>query len=81
MLALESSGLNSSFQGLKFCLVMGGGYGLNEGDGEERGRFWNDMDRVLDRVSNEYRFWILGELNGWRGDRTRVGITGAFGIP
>ena len=24
---------------------------------------------------------ILGDLNGWIGDRTRDGITGAFGIP
>ena len=25
--------------------------------------------------------WILGDLTGWRGDRTRAGITGAFGVP
>ena len=40
-------------------------------EGEERDKFWNDMDRVLDRVG----------LNGWIGDRVRAGITGAFGVP
>ena len=24
---------------------------------------------------------ILGELNGWIGDRTKAGLTGAFGVP
>ena len=24
---------------------------------------------------------FLGDLNGWIGDRTRAGITGAFGVP
>ena len=24
---------------------------------------------------------ILGDLNGWIGDRMRAGITGAFGVP
>ena len=52
------------------------GYGPNEGDGEER--FWNDMDRNLDSVGNGYRFCILGDLNGWIGDKTREGITNAF---
>ena len=39
------------------------------------------MGRILDRVGNGYRLCILGGLNGWIGDRTRVGITGAFGVP
>ena len=52
------------------------GYGPNEGD-----RFWNDRERTLDNVGNEYRFCILGYLNGWIGDRTRGDITGAFGVP
>ena len=30
-------------------------YGPSEGDGEERDRFWNDMDRIVDRVGNGYR--------------------------
>ena len=34
------------------CVVVG--YGPNEGDGEERNRFWNDMDRTLDSVGNGY---------------------------
>ena len=39
------------------------------------------MDRTLDSVGNEYRLCILGDLNGWTGDRTRAGITGAFIVP
>ena len=56
-------------------------YGPNEGDGEERERFWNNMERTLDRVVNGYRLCILGDLNGWIDDRTRDGISGAFGVP
>ena len=57
------------------------GYGRNEGDGEERDRFWNDMDRTPDSIGNGYRLCILGDLNGWIGNRTRVGIADAFGVP
>ena len=45
------------------------GDGLNEGDGEERDRFLNDMNRTLDGVANGYRLCILGDLNGWIGGR------------
>ena len=31
------------FSRVKFFVVVG--YSSNEGDGEERDRFWNDMDR------------------------------------
>ena len=48
----------------------------NEGD-----RFWNDMERTPDSVGNGYRLCILGDLNGFKGDRTRAGITGTFGVP
>ena len=41
---------------------------------------WNDMDRTLDSLGNGYRSCILGDLNGWIGDRTRAGITGAKGV-
>ena len=57
------------------------GYSPNEEDDEERDRFWNDMDRTLDSVGNGYRLCILGDLNGWIEERTRAGITGAFGVP
>ena len=67
------------FSRVKICTVVG--YGPNEGDGEERYRFWNEMDRILDRVWNGYRLCILRYLNGWVGDRTRVGMIGAFGVP
>ena len=32
------------FSRVKVCVVVG--HGSNEGIGEERGRFWNDMDRT-----------------------------------
>ena len=38
-------------------------------------------DRILESVGNGYRLCILGDLNGWIGDRTRAGITGVFGVP
>ena len=38
------------FSRVKVCVVVG--YGPSEGDGGERDRFWNDMDRILDRVGN-----------------------------
>ena len=57
------------------------GYGPNEGGAEERNRFWNGVDRILDRVSNGYIACILEDLNEWIGDRARGGITGAFGVP
>ena len=36
---------------------------------------------IVDRVCNGYKLWILGDLNGWIGDRVRASITGAFRIP
>ena len=48
------------------------GYSLNEGDGEEK---------IVGRVGNWYRLCILGDMNGWIGDRVRAGVTGASGIP
>ena len=50
------------FSKVKVCLVVG--YVPNEGDGEERNRFWNDMNRTLDSVGNGYRLCILGDLIG-----------------
>ena len=41
----------------------------------------DDMDRTLDSVGNGYRLYILEYLNGWIGNRTRDGITNAFGVP
>ena len=35
------------FSRAKVCMVVG--YSPNEGDGERRDRFWNNMDRILDR--------------------------------
>ena len=28
---------------------------------EEKERFWNDLDRVVDRVGNGYRLRVLGD--------------------
>ena len=39
------------------------------------------MDRILDIVGNGYKLCILGDLDGWIGDRTRAGITGASEAP
>ena len=50
------------FSRVKVCVVVA--YKVNEGDGEERDRFWNGMDRTLDSVGNGYRLCILGDLNG-----------------
>ena len=38
------------FSRVKVCVVVG--YCPNEGIGEEMERFWNDMDRTMDRVGN-----------------------------
>ena len=62
------------FSRVKVDVVVG--YAPNEGDGEES----DDMDRTLDTVGNGYRLCILSDVNGWIGDRTRAGITGAFGV-
>ena len=78
MLPLESSGLNSKFSRVKVCVLVD--YGPNERDGEERDRFWSDMDTTLNNVGNGYRLCILGDLNGWIRDRTRVSITCACGV-
>ena len=64
---------------VKVIVVVG--YGPNEGIGEERERFWNGMDRNVDRVGNGYRLCVLGDLNGWIGDRVRASITGAVEVP
>ena len=71
-------GVIFKFSGVKVCVVLG--CGPSEGDGEERDRFWNEIGKILDRVGNRYRLCILGGLNGWIGDRTRVGITSVFGV-
>ena len=39
------------FSRFKVCVVVVG-YGPNEGDGEERDRFWNDMDWTLESGGN-----------------------------
>ena len=51
------------FSRFKVCVVVVW-YGPNERIGEERERFWNDMDRTMDRVGNGYRLCVLGDLNG-----------------
>ena len=35
------------------------GHGPNEGNGEERDIFWNDLDKVVDGVGNVYRLCVL----------------------
>ena len=57
------------------------GYSPSEENGQEEDRFWDDMDRILERVGNGYTLCILGDLNEWIGNKIRVSITGAFGFP
>ena len=59
MLALEPYGFISR---VKVCVVVG--YGPSEGNGEERERFCNDFDRIVDRVGKWYRLFVLRDLNG-----------------
>ena len=47
---------------------------------EERERFWNDFDKVVDIIGNEYRLCATEDLNKWGGDSLRVGITSTFVI-
>ena len=65
VLNLEPSGFKLSR--VKVCVVVV--YGPTEGQVEERERFWNDLDRVVERVGNGYKLCVLGDLNGWVGDR------------
>ena len=51
-----------NFSRIKVCVVVG--YGPNEGNGEKRERFWNDLDRIVDRVGSEYKLCDVGDLNG-----------------
>ena len=57
-----------------------GGVQPNGGNGEERERFWNGLDRTVDRVGNGYRLCVLRDLKGWIGDRVRTGITFSLGV-
>ena len=36
--------------------------------------------RAVDKVGNGYRLSMLGDLNGWIGNRIMEGITGPFGV-
>ena len=47
---------------VKVCVVVG--YSPNEGDGEKRESFSNDLDRIVDRVGNGYGLCVLGNKNG-----------------
>ena len=38
-------------------------YNFSEGNGEERERLRNDLDKTVDRVGNGYRLCVLGDLN------------------
>ena len=55
---------------VKACVVVG--YSSNEGNGEERERFWNDLARTVDKVGNGYRLCVLGDLNEGIGERMRA---------
>ena len=46
-----------------------------------KGKFWNDIDKAVDRVSNRYRLCVQGDLNRWVRDGLMAGMTGGFGVP
>ena len=54
---------------------MCGGVAWSHWRDEERERFWNDLEKIVDRVGNGYKVRGLGDWNGWVGDREKVGIT------
>ena len=56
-------------------------YDPTEGDVEERERFWNELDRVLERVVNGHWLCVLGDLKGWIEISMKVGIICGFGVP
>ena len=70
--------VNSKFSRAKICAVVV--YGPTEKDVEGRERFWNNLNRVLDRLGNGYILCVVGNLNGCVGDRLRTGIIGGLGI-
>ena len=44
-------------------------YVCHEGNVKERERFWNDLDRIVDRVGNDYVMCARrSEWMGWRYD-------------
>ena len=49
---------------MKVCVLVI--HGLTERDVVERDRFWSDLNKVVDRVSNGYRLCVI-DLNGWMG--------------
>ena len=55
-------------------------YGSTEGEVEERERFWNDLDWVVDTVGIVYMLCVEGDKNGGFGDILRAGITRGFGV-
>ena len=59
------------FSRIKVCMLVG--YVPKEGNGEERERFWNGLDMIVDRVGNGYILCIMGDMNGWIGNRARAG--------
>ena len=34
-------------------------YGPTDGEIEERERFWNELDRIIDKVGNGYRLCVV----------------------
>ena len=57
---------------MKVCVLVG--YDPNEGNGEERERFRNDLDRIVDREGNAYRLCMLGDLKRWNVDRMKLQV-------
>ena len=46
---------------------------------EDWEKFWNDLDRIVDKIGNGYGLCNLGDLSQLVGSRVKVDVTGAFG--
>ena len=67
------------FLRVKVCVFVV--YEPSEWDIEKKKKFWNDLNKVVDRIGNGNRLCALVDLNGWVIDSMKEGITVAFGVP
>ena len=51
------------------------------GIAEGKETFYNYLNMGVGSLGNGYSLFMLGDLNGWVGDRLGVGITDGFGVP
>ena len=56
-------------------------YEPTKGDDEEKERLWSNEERLLNRLVNEYRLCMIGDLNGKAEDKVKEEIFNAFVLP